>query len=377
MEDIGGIRMKRLIDVFSKKVMETTESFLINGKNDLKNDKNYVFMQCSVGKARYVYSSYGYNIENFHSDLKLKPELVAIVSGENIYIVDELNLDVWQHKEDALPKNVYYIKDVFAQMIEYAKTVIFTEFYNSLEVEPITETDKLERCNDMARRKLLSLDNTDNSYTAKAYKDLDKIISLQDVANSFCGFCDLDEEIRKRLLERKGHWIACKSLDDIVEQKIQDKSVVEQYELDIIQALREADAKMVNIEFELNGEKAIGKISPATISRCLINFDCFDSWNFDTRKNEKKILEKLGAVDYNYYEKPCLRANNISEITYGKKTLYKKDNNCGQVKKSKTSKDCLSCSNSFSEPCENGDILHCMERDGIVVKENGCCDKWN
>ena len=57
MEDIGGIRMKRLIDVFSKKVMETTESFLINGKNDLKNDKNYVFMQCSVGKARYVYSS--------------------------------------------------------------------------------------------------------------------------------------------------------------------------------------------------------------------------------------------------------------------------------------------------------------------------------
>ena len=40
-------------------------------------------------------------------------------------------------------------------------------------------------------------------------------------------------------------------------------------------------------------------------------------------------------------------------------------------------KDCLSCANSCSEPCEDGDILHCMERDGEVVEDNGYCDKWN
>ena len=35
-------------------------------------------------------------------------------------------------------------------------------------------------------------------------------------------------------------------------------------------------------------------------------------------------------------------------------------------------KDCLSCSNSHE--C---DILHCMERDGQVVEEDGYCEDWN
>ena len=50
---------------------------------------------------------------------------------------------------------------------------------------------------------------------------------------------------------------------------------------------------------------------------------------------------------------------------------------CGQFVKSKTPKDCLSCSHSFSEPCDDGDILHCMERDGEVVGETDWCAKWN
>lgn len=42
-------------------------------------------------------------------------------------------------------------------------------------------------------------------------------------------------------------------------------------------------------------------------------------------------------------------------------------------------KDCLSCSNSFSEGNKKdyGDILHCMECNGEVVEEDGYCEKWN
>lgn len=40
-------------------------------------------------------------------------------------------------------------------------------------------------------------------------------------------------------------------------------------------------------------------------------------------------------------------------------------------------KDCLNCSNSFSEPADNGDILHCMENGGIVVSEDEYCELWN
>lgn len=50
---------------------------------------------------------------------------------------------------------------------------------------------------------------------------------------------------------------------------------------------------------------------------------------------------------------------------------------CVQFIPSKVIRDCLSCSNSCSEPCDNGDILHCMEQDGKVVEESGYCDNWN
>ena len=51
---------------------------------------------------------------------------------------------------------------------------------------------------------------------------------------------------------------------------------------------------------------------------------------------------------------------------------------CGQFKKSSVIRDCLSCSNSFSEEGnKNGDILHCMEHNGKVVEDNFYCKYWN
>lgn len=43
----------------------------------------------------------------------------------------------------------------------------------------------------------------------------------------------------------------------------------------------------------------------------------------------------------------------------------------------KECEDCLSCSNSFSEPCENGDILHCMEHNERIVEPDDYCSDYN
>lgn len=40
-------------------------------------------------------------------------------------------------------------------------------------------------------------------------------------------------------------------------------------------------------------------------------------------------------------------------------------------------RNCLSCSNSHSESGTEGDILHCMERNGEVVSETDWCAMWN
>ncbi len=46
-------------------------------------------------------------------------------------------------------------------------------------------------------------------------------------------------------------------------------------------------------------------------------------------------------------------------------------NKCGLIR------DCLSCSNSHSETTDKGDILHCMEQGGKIVKDDEFCSKWN
>lgn len=51
---------------------------------------------------------------------------------------------------------------------------------------------------------------------------------------------------------------------------------------------------------------------------------------------------------------------------------------CGQFKKSSVIRDCLTCSNSFSEEGNSTrDILHCMEQNGRVVDDDFYCDNWN
>lgn len=50
----------------------------------------------------------------------------------------------------------------------------------------------------------------------------------------------------------------------------------------------------------------------------------------------------------------------------------------GYVAMYECSKDCLSCANSFSEQGdENGDILHCMKHDEMIVDENCYCEDYN
>lgn len=39
--------------------------------------------------------------------------------------------------------------------------------------------------------------------------------------------------------------------------------------------------------------------------------------------------------------------------------------------------NCLTCSNSFSEETDSGDVLHCVEHDGKIVNEEGFCEDYN
>lgn len=313
--------MERLIDKFVENVLNTTESFMIEVGNCDTNKRYHFFIQCNVGKARYVYGEYSYN-KNFYTNLKLKPKLIAIIADGKVYIVDEYIFDIWRNREDTeLPENTYILTDVIAKENEYVESVIFADFYKSLEENDITNENLLKKCTDEARRALFSKEPVINESA------IEPMFNEQDIADSLCGVINLESEAVKRLVSKQEKWIYKKSFNKKVKELMENHSVAENYEMKIAEGIKSVDAKAITVEFELNGKKESAKMSPDTIIRHMESNDYFSEYDFEITKRGDELIKKLDAATWRGNGKEVLTCKNIIKIIYGKKELYVKENN--------------------------------------------------
>lgn len=313
----------KLINKFVERVLNDKGSFNINIKEKEQRDTtNYHFLQSNVGKARYIYGMRSWNDEKFYSKVDLKPELVAIVSEGIVYIVNEIFLQIyrWCNKEEMLlPKNTKIFDEVVKETNEYVSNIIFADFYNNLDIEDITNENTISECRKRARGYLFSKEPAalfDN-------EKLDGIFNVRDIANILCGFMNVESEAKSRLEERKSEWISKKSTNEKIRKLMEDTETAFDWEIAIAEGIRSVDAKTVVVEFELNGKRASGKISPNTIITALEKRDIFSGYDFKIAKHGDKLLEDLEAGSY--WSKNTLRCEHIVKITYGKKVLYIKN----------------------------------------------------
>ena len=105
---------------------------------------------------------------------------------------------------------------------------------------------------------------------------------------------------------------------------MENNSVAEDYEMEIAEGIRSVDAKVVTVEFELNGKKESAKMNPDTIIRYMQSNNYFSGYNFVITKRGDELIEKLDAATWrgNSNGKELLTCKHITKITYGKKELY-------------------------------------------------------
>lgn len=315
--------MDRLIDKFVERVLTTTESFIVETREG-DSKKYYFFIQANVGKARYIYCEYSYGEQNFYTKIDLKPELVAIISDGNIYIVDDFKLDIHRchdSEEIVLPENTYRFNDVVKKENNYVETVVFPDFYNTLKEEEITDKDILASCEKRARSLLLT------NHTKTKEISIEPIFTEQDIVNSLCGFVNLKTESIVRLKEKENKWANKKSFSKKVKELMINHMGVEIYELKIAEGIKSVDAKTVTVEFSLNGKSDSAKINPNKLIMKLINKDYFSGYDFEVSKSGDALIEKLRAATWrnNKDGKEVLTCKHITKITYGKKVLYVKE----------------------------------------------------
>ena len=307
-----------LIEKFAQMVSQTDGFFVLGEEKE--GDRFHLFTQVSIGAARFVYGADGrcknrYSNIGIYLGLKLK----AIVANGNVYVIDECAFGLISRTGHGmtLPQNVYRMADLVRETNERVRSVIFPEFYRSLEEKEYKEGQGLAQAKLMARKVLLSARKTD------ADLDLKPLMDMQDIADYLCGSLNIEEEALRRLNDGKASWLHIKSLNHTAEKLIDGNQVAEPYELQFANSIKDLDAKMVTVDFERNGRCGTAKISRNKLLQKLIDRDHFSYYDFETAKCGKELMKDFAAAGGDGDH--MLTCQDISRITYGKKTIYQRE----------------------------------------------------
>ncbi len=305
-----------LIKEFAERIFNENGAFTISDGN-AGNKRFSFFIPARVGKAVYVYGDYNFH-ENNNSAIDMKPQLRAIVSDGTIYVYDEFFFGIrrWEQTGNVLPDNACFFSDYLRKCNDYVKKDAFPFFYNSLGTGEVQITDEdLVFFRETARRHILS------GVTPVGEPEINRLFTEQDAANFLCGFIELETETSRRLAQQKDLLIASKTRNKKIKAVMERQDTVREWERKLAEGLNSVDAKSVKVEFEYNGRTASGKMEPDEIMRILIKEKRFDYFTFINGSEGVRQLKHLGISKYGNELKPC----HIAQITYGRKTLYKKD----------------------------------------------------
>ena len=299
----------RIIDEFVKHINNGESSFIISEES--KTGRKLLCTCATIGKAQFVFTNYTYgDITEIE-----KMELSAIISDSQIYIVNGYNLDYWRHTE-ALPEGVVMFDDAVWDFNLKAESYL-QDFYDSLPVTEVSE-GYINRCKTDARTFILN----GSSHPPLRNIDESKLYG-EDIKKLLTGVIEFKDLVLMKFEDARAHWINEKTYRTACKTAMNDPDIVKPYELEIAIAINGIEAKAIKVEFEMNGQTAIGKIQPSTVMRNLIKGECFSGYQFCTTKEGNAIIDKLGASTWSRdSEDKKITCKNITRIMYGKKELY-------------------------------------------------------
>ena len=278
------------------------------GSAILKQDE-YVTLFLSaitVGKSTFIYGDYTYD-GKIPSE---KLELLAIIT-ENLKVV--FNRYILFKTFDEIPEDYICADDYIAKLNNNEVSEKYIEIYNSFPTVKINTTYEKD-CQRRARHNLLVIGKSEEI-------KIPKLVNFKNIKSILAGYIltETEKVVVNYMMKNKDRLIAEKSHRAYIEKLITEKSVVEPWELELAESLRNIDAKTVTVEFSFNGKSAVGKINPKELLRMLANKLNISDWDFANGAEGKKVLAHLGA-DW----KNRLTCDHIQKITYRGKTVFER-----------------------------------------------------
>ena len=298
------------IEEFVNKVLTTDKSFNLS-----ENNLVYHFMQDNVGEARYIYGDYGGDV--FYAQLNNKYQVIAIVKGEVVYIVDRFMFGLYNVDPDSieLPENTMFLDDcvkMFNQGFGYSD---FPKWYAGLEPQEVSNLDVYI---EDARRDLLYRGGVQEPSP-------DPIFDIDNVASMLAGFATVAEIEGRYFDDRKQQYINYKTKNTAINQLIVQGKAAEPWEIAMAEALRNIKAKTITVEFQFKGKTGSGKLKLSSLMKELVDKWFIHSYDFVSTKTGKQLIKGIGAEDVRWRgDEDVLTCKNIVKITYGRKVLYER-----------------------------------------------------
>ncbi len=313
--------MNNLLEQFKEKVLNTDESFTIKTKS-----YDYCFLLNKVNDVKLIYASKSFSSTYFHIDRDIKFELSAIIKGEEIYIIDRYFFDIWSDDYDKINElndNDIYLFDMYKkELYQNILDTTFRRFYDDLEYDDINEIDEfiLKRVKrDVKMEILYNKDysqNIDMEYNYSDYIYIKHLCGLEDIFELTSKKLNTENEINK-WINKKSQIKAIQYIRENIDKFLNEN------EINLYNSIKELDklnCKKVNIEFELNGYVASGKIELEKIEFAIIDNDNFGEFDFETRDKGKQLLRKLNIN--NYSDEKQLTYDKITRISYRGKDVF-------------------------------------------------------
>lgn len=305
---------------------------------DIINQKNYIqqkcmnhcyscyhFIQSRVGNAVLIYAVSTYN-DLYEAYRHAAPEMIAIKSTSDedniIYITKEFFFNIYYRYDKAnvsLPDGIKKYEDYKKSLETYVNDKLIPEYYKLLEPEELTEAEiKNYSIAVKARKSILD---------GKQEESIRKIeLAISDVDNILCGFTDIYSIADKKFNNSKAEFASDKAIQNAIKNMIDNNKVkVFDWEKEIADALNlflsDSHKKNVNVEFKINKITSTGKMNARNLKDILTHNASIDEYNFSTHSEGVAVMMRLDSVSY-------LTCENISKISYGRKTLYERKNEC-------------------------------------------------
>lgn len=282
--------------------------------------KSLYLIKDDIGKAVVLYGQEIYAKDTLSLNQGLTA--IAIFSDGICYLYDKYLFNWWgtNGEENLLPDGVIWFSAYVKLLNKELKYQVFPKFYQ--ELVPTLPTPESKYWGDAELNiwgRQMLLDKMPFHSGLETESELDE----SDATQILCGFVEKETAFMSNISKAIDTYNIRKCKEMEIQQYIDTHKVVEDYEMSIINSIKNITAKTVTVYFEKDGKQASGKIAPDVIKRKCLHRDNFSSYDFNNRVEGQWALNTLNAASFRGIENN-LYVKDITAITYRGKEIYRR-----------------------------------------------------